>query len=215
MKILAIETSGQTFSAAVSENGKVLSEIFTDSGHIHSDKLVPSINKLLKTVSWNFAEIDKIAVSTGPGSFTGIRVGLTCARVLGQAMNIPVVGINTLELLRAAVPDKGCTIVAAIDAGRGEVYVNTKSPEIIEAKKYFSSFKKTKNPILVAGNAAVVYSDVINNTLKSKAQETSEIFRYPRAGVLAIAAEKMRGEKYDKVKPLYIRRCWAEEKHSV
>jgi tRNA threonylcarbamoyladenosine biosynthesis protein TsaB len=211
MKILAIETSGQTFSAAVSDNGKVLSEIFTDTGHIHSDKLVPSIKKLLKKVSWHFADIDKIAVSTGPGSFTGIRVGLTCARILGQTLNIPVVGMNTLELLTVAASEKGYTVVAAVDAGRGEVYVNTKSPEIIEAKKYFLGIKKLKGSVLVAGNAAAAYGDLIKNTLKSKALETPDIFKYPRAGVLAIAAEKIRGERFDKVKPLYIRRCWAEE----
>jgi tRNA threonylcarbamoyladenosine biosynthesis protein TsaB len=66
----------------------------------------------------------------------------------------------------------------------------------------------------MVGNAAVVYDGVIKNALKSKALETPDSFRYPRAGVLALAAEKMRGEKYDKVKPLYIRRSWAEEKHS-
>ena len=194
MKILAIETSGRTFSVAVSENGAVLSEIFLDCGQIHSEKLIPSIKKLFKTARWQFKDIDKIAVSTGPGSFTGIRVGLTCARILGQALNIPVAGLNTLELLTFAASGDGANTVAAVDAGRGEVYVNPKAPEIVEAKKYFSRLKKLKGSILVAGNAAAVYADAIKETLKTRAVKTPDVLMFPRAGALAVSAEKMRGQ---------------------
>ena len=215
MKILAIETSGQTFSAAVFENGKVISEIFLDSGRIHSEKLIPSIKKLFKTARWRFEDINKIAVSTGPGSFTGIRVGLTCARVLGQALNVPIAGLNTLELLTLAAPEISANAVAAVDAGRGEVYVNPQAPEIVEAKKFFSGLRKLKGPVLVLGNAAAVYADTIKETLKTRAVKTPDVLMFPRAGVLAAAAEKMRGAKFDKVKPLYIRRSWAEEKRNL
>ena len=165
MRILAIETSGQTFSVAVSENGELVSEIFMDSGHIHSEKLIPSIKKLLKAARWPFKDIDKIAVSTGPGSFTGIRVGLTCARMLGQALKIPLVGLNTLELLKIAVHKDGIVIVAAIDAGRGEVFVNHKQPEIVEAVQYFSSLRKLKGSVMVVGNASKQYSETIKKLI--------------------------------------------------
>ena len=212
MKILSIETSGRSFGVAISVNGKVVSEIFDNKSFIHSTKLVPKIEKLLKSAGWALHSLDKIAVSTGPGSFTGIRVGLTCAKMLSHALDIPVVGIDTLKLLCAAVPKGDYKVIAAIDAGRGEVYVRNKTIEIVEAKKYFDNLKNLKKNIMIVGNASLVYRDIIGGALKHRAVQTPERYAFPRAGVLAVLAEKMRGNNYGKVKPLYIRRSWAEEK---
>lgn len=211
VRLLAIETSGRTFSVALSENGKLVSEIYLDEGRVHSEKLVPSIKKLLAGARWRFNSLDKIAVSTGPGSFTGIRVGLTCARLLAQALKRPVVGINTLELLESAVPEGDYTAVAAIDAGRGEVFVNACDPRIEEAKTYFAELKRSNSKILVAGDAAATHSDVIKSGLKKMLVKTPERLKFPRAGVLAVLASQIKGLHYEKVKPLYIRRSWAEE----
>jgi len=212
MKILAIETSGQAFGVAVFEDGKVVGEIFEDSGFIHSEKLIPRITGLLKCARWNLKDLDKVAVSTGPGSFTGIRVGLTCAKLLSQALDIPVIGVGTLSLLKTAVPEGDYSVVAAIDAGRGEVYVEGDASGIVDVKKYFTACKKIKGRILVTGNAAVVYAEVIKRALGTKAVKTPPKYVFPRAGVLAAMAEKTRGGAFNKLKACYVRRSWAEEK---
>lgn len=213
MKTLAIETSGATFSIAVSENGYVISEIYWHSGLTHSERLLPSINKLLEDVGWDFKALDKIAVSTGPGSFTGIRVGLTCARTISQNLKIPLVGINTLDILADSMPACGCCIYPAIDALRNELYIKGKKNEveIISAEIFLKKLSKEKQKILIVGNAAKVYLPLIKKILKNKAVLALDIFNYPRAGALCLLAEKYKGVQYDKVKPLYIRRSWAEE----
>src|SRR5512133_919805 len=104
MRTLAIETSGSTFSLALAENGLLLAEIYRHSGLTHSECLVPLLERLLREAGWEPSSFDKVAVSTGPGSFTGIRVGLACARVLAQGLRKPLVGINSLDLLAAGVP---------------------------------------------------------------------------------------------------------------
>ncbi len=212
MRILAIETSGRSFGLALSENGKIIKEVFDNKGFIHSEKLVPNIARIINNAGWKLESLDKIAVSTGPGSFTGIRVGLTCAKVLSQVLGIPVLGINTLELLRKAVPKGDFEVIAAIDAGRGEVYVANRTVEIIEAKKYFEGLKKLRKNIMVVGNAPMVYGDIISVVLKNTIVKTPERYIFPRAGVLALLAEKVKGGNYSKVKPLYVRRSWAEER---
>lgn len=215
MNILAIETSGKSFSLAVSINGKLKQEVFWSTGLNHSEKLVPALDKLLKKTKLTVGDIDKIAVSTGPGSFTGIRVGLSCARAIAQSMEIPLVGINTLEILRAGIPLKGdYAVIPAIDALRNEVFVLNKKtgrPEIQAISDFVSGLRKSKAEVCVAGSAALTYFKELTETLNEKLIFGSDEMNYPRAGILAGLADKLKGSKYDRIEPLYIRRSWAED----
>ena len=92
MKILAVETSGETLSVAISTDLKIVTEYF-------SDVIIGLVNKILKDVNWKLEEIDKFAVSCGPGSFTGIRVAMTVVKTLAQTLNKPIVCIDTLSIL--------------------------------------------------------------------------------------------------------------------
>ncbi len=209
MKILAIETSGKTLGLALADGGNVVGEIFLEAGHTHSERILPELEKLLKKARVQLADIDKIAVSVGPGSFTGIRIGLVCARVLAQELKIPLVGVDTLTILESAVKTPGVKAVAAIDALRNEVYVRTtKSIEIQTAEKFFEALAKRKTPAVVAGNAAIVHAEFLKNL---KLTTAGPDHMYPRAGTLALLAEKLKGQKYDKVLPVYVRKSWAEE----
>lgn len=215
MKILAIETSGVTFSVALSENGRLVSEVFWHSGLKHSEKLIPAVDKLLKKAGWKLKDLGKIAVSTGPGSFTGIRVGLSCARLLSQDIGIPLAGFDTLELLEKGVNARGLEVFAAIDALRGEVFARgsrTGKPEIEAAGDFIARVQKEKGQVCIAGSAALTYLSEFSTKLKGKAVFCQNEDNYPRAGVLALLAEKKKGAKYDRIKPLYIRRSWAEER---
>jgi tRNA threonylcarbamoyladenosine biosynthesis protein TsaB len=215
MKILAIETSGVTFSAALSENGRVVSEVFWRTGLSHSESLIPAVNRLFKRNRWKLGELDKIAVSTGPGSFTGIRVGLTFARTAAQNLGIPVTAVNTLDILAENV---GCGQNAepAIDALRNEVYVRAGGNGCVKIEsldRFLNRLKRKKNSTKILGSAAVSYAKEIKNVLGPKALFSSEEANYPRAGKLAIMAEFIGGQGYETIKPLYVRRSWAEEKN--
>jgi tRNA threonylcarbamoyladenosine biosynthesis protein TsaB len=213
MEILGIETSGTTFSIALHDNRTLVSEIFWHSGLRHSERLVPTLDHLMREAQVDVRQIEKIVVSTGPGSFTGIRVGLTCARVLAQGLGIPLVGIDTLELLEAGVPSCGCRIVSAIDALRDEVYVKEGSQVAIKPVDLFCrNLKKRSSNVLIVGNAAIAYRRRIKEILGNKVVFPPDHLNFPRAGVLCALAEKKKGQTYADVSPLYVRRSWAEEK---
>lgn len=215
MKILAIETSGSTFSLALADQDKLIAEVFWHSGLTHSERLIPAINWLLPQAGWKKEELEKIAVTVGPGSFTGIRVGLTCARTIAQGLNIPLVGIDTLTLIAMAIPGCGIPVHAAIDALRGEVYCRRPKKKGIEIRSvgdFCSDLKKADDIVLVAGNAALSYRKELKGALKGKVCFAPDHLNFPRASVLALKASTMAGTGYLNVHPLYIRKSWAEER---
>jgi tRNA threonylcarbamoyladenosine biosynthesis protein TsaB len=217
MKILAIETSGPTFSLALAEKGSLVSEVFWHAGFTHSERLIPALQWILDRSSWNKIEIQKIAISIGPGSFTGIRVGLTCARTLAQGLGIPVVGIDTLEVITAGIPACGCHVVPAIDALRNEVYTRQAgktNAEIVSIEDFCGNLRRLKGTVIVAGNAVETYGPYMKKILKSRVCFAPPQLRYPRAGVLALLANHKDGTDYAKVKPLYLRKSWAEERRT-
>lgn len=212
MKILAVETSGKTFSVALNDNGKTVAEFFYDCGHIHSEMLIPSIERLLKDTGNTYRDIGKFAVSTGPGSFTGIRVGMTAVKTFAQSLDKPVVSVDTLTVLEKLPAIKNIKVVPAIDALRDEVYVKSGKKIIIKSIDTFLNGLKThKNKVLITGNAAIVYKDKISKALGSYAVSLPEYFHMPKASVLGMLAQTEKGSSFDEIEPLYIRRSWAEE----
>jgi tRNA threonylcarbamoyladenosine biosynthesis protein TsaB len=215
MKILAIETSGPTFSIALAENGALVADIFWHAGFTHSERLLPTLQWLLERAGWKIEDLQKIAVSTGPGSFTGIRVGLTGARTLAQGLDIPVIGVDTLDLIAAGIPACGCRVVTAIDALRGEVYAKRPgktAAEIIGIEDFCAILKRLKGTTMVAGTAVAVHEAYLRKALKGRICFAPPSLQYPRAGVLALLAHDKPGTKYLNVKPLYLRKSWAEER---
>lgn len=123
MPILAFDTAQGACSAAISHGGRLLSRRFETMRRGHAERLLPMIEAVRRQAGIAFADLDLIAVTVGPGTFTGVRVGLAAARALALVHDIPILGIGTLELLaRAAVRAAGGGIIAAIDARRGEIY---------------------------------------------------------------------------------------------
>ena len=122
MKILALETSAKAVSAAVTENGKVLCSGYQDTGLTHSRTLMPIVEHILKNTNLTMADMDAIAVSAGPGSFTGIRIGVSAAKGLAFAVDKPAVGVSTLAAMARNVAFADGLIVCAMDARRSQVY---------------------------------------------------------------------------------------------
>jgi tRNA threonylcarbamoyladenosine biosynthesis protein TsaB len=161
-----------------------------------------------------FQDIDKFAVSTGPGSFTGIRVGMTAIKTFAQILNKPVAAIDTLSILeKSFVEIKGIKTVTAINALRCEVYV--KSGEKIVIKNidlFIKDLKKYKNKVLVIGDAAIFYKEKLSKGLGKYSVSLPYVMHMPKAQVLAaMAYHSAKSTDYIKIKPLYIRRSWAEE----
>ena len=212
MKILAIETSGSSLSIAISENSNVLTEYFYNAGKIHSDVLVPLTEKIVNGAKWELKDIDKFAVSCGPGSFTGIRVAMSVIKTLAQTLNKPVVSIDCLEILKYQVNVKGIKIVPAIDALRNEVYVKQKNEiTILPVQTFIKKFKKYKNEIIVVGNAAFVYKDLLSKELGKISVSLQPCLNFPKASVLALMAQTVEGTSFKDIEPLYGRKSWAEE----
>ena len=122
MKILALETSAKAVSAAVSENGKILCSGYQDTGLTHSRTLMPIVEHILKNTGLTVADMDAIAVAAGPGSFTGIRIGVAAAKGLAFAADKPAVGVSTLAAMARNVAFCDGLVVCAMDARRQQVY---------------------------------------------------------------------------------------------
>lgn len=122
MKILAIETSAKAVSAAVAENGKILCAGYQDTGLTHSRTLMPIVEGILKNTDLAITEIDAIAVAVGPGSFTGIRIGVAAAKGLAFGADKPVIAVSTLAAMARNVAFCDGLLICAMDARRQQVY---------------------------------------------------------------------------------------------
>jgi tRNA threonylcarbamoyl adenosine modification protein YeaZ len=213
MKILAVETSGKSFSAALNIDGQNAAEIFYNCGLIHSEKILETIENILKVSNLSLKDIDKFAVSAGPGSFTGIRVGLTVIKTAAQILNKPVVCLDCLTILEAAaIKIKGIKIIAAINALRDDIFIKRNGmPSIINIEVFAKSLRKHKDKILIIGDAALFHREIIKKQLGQNAVSLPPSFHFPKASVLAREALYIDGKSHTEIAPLYIRKSWAEE----
>jgi len=126
MNILAFDTALDACAAAVWSDGTVLAAESVAAARGHAEMLFPMLARVLAQADLDYADLDRFAVTTGPGSFTGVRVGLAAARGLALGRSRPIIGITTLEAIAATVSpqvDTGRRLGVAIDARRGELYV--------------------------------------------------------------------------------------------
>jgi tRNA threonylcarbamoyl adenosine modification protein YeaZ len=131
LRILAIDTALQACSACVIQSGEVeplaLEQIPMERGH--AEALLPLVDRVVAGVEGGFASLDRIAVTVGPGSYTGLRVGIAAARAIGLAAGVPVVGVTTLSAHLAALMGEPRHLMAAtIDARHGQVYFQAVAP---------------------------------------------------------------------------------------
>jgi len=122
MKILGIDSSAKSASAAITDGEKVLGCFYTNTGLTHSQTLMPMIESLLKYSNVSLDDIDLIAVNKGPGSFTGVRIGVAAAKGLADVKKIPVYGASTLESMAYNLIDTDCVACCVMDARCNQVY---------------------------------------------------------------------------------------------
>ena len=122
MLVLAIDTSTAQVSVAIGDAGAVLGAVQLSGGRRHAEQLAPAIDSLRRELGVDLGHLAAVAVGTGPGLFTGLRVGVTTAKVMAQALRIPVVGIPSLDLVAYPLRHTDRQIVAVLDARRREVF---------------------------------------------------------------------------------------------
>ena len=122
MKILAIDTSTASGSIALLEDNQLIAETTTHIQKTHAERLLPSIKNLFDTIGARIEEVDGFALTTGPGSFTGLRIGLSTIKGLAWSLNKPVVGVSTLEAMAMNIPYADKPICPVLDARKKEVY---------------------------------------------------------------------------------------------
>lgn len=224
MKLLAIDTSGKFLSISLLEDKKLYLEFNRFAPNIHSQIIVKTVDLLLKELNWEINQLNKICVTTGPGSFTGIRIGITYARTLCQWLKIPVVGITTLDVLSRGVrilPSQDCLIIPIIDALNERVFVSIydgiSREKITDYKldnieSVLKILKKKKKRCVFVGDG-LLNEKILTKIKNSKLQmdiDFSEVF--PRSSVLGMLGFEKKGMDYTKLKPFYLKSLFVKVK---
>lgn len=122
MRVLAIETSTLAGGVALLDGDRVRGEYLLDVRATHSERLMPAIDRLLRDAGWAAADVQGLAVAVGPGSFTGLRIGLSAVKGLALALGIPIAAVPTLDAMAATLPFAELPVCPVLDARKGEVY---------------------------------------------------------------------------------------------
>lgn len=199
MIVLAIDTAGVDCAVAIYDtaSGRVLSRISETIGRGHAERLMAMVDEALDAASLRLDAIQRIGVTVGPGSFTGIRVGVAAARGLALALGVDCVGVNTLEVLAHTVAAPGKTVLAGMNAHREEVYLQAfrdqiacEAPALATLDEYLT---RAAEDVMLVGSAAQLVTDPAAQTAPD---------HFPIETVALIAAK---ATVQGKAKPLYLR----------
>lgn len=222
MKILALETATMTGSIAILADDTLIAEVRINIRVAHAERLISSIDWLLKNSRVSLEEMDAFAVSIGPGSFTGLRIGLSTVKGLSYATGRPIVPVPTLDALAKTLPFCSYPVCPMLDARKKEVYTGLYKWEGEVFKKIITEtairpeelLKEIKERTVFVGDGAVIYRRLIEDAVKDKAVFAPPSKMIPSASSVAeIAAERLReGITVDPVslRPFYIRKSEAE-----
>ncbi len=225
MKVLAIESASIAASCAVSEDGSLLGEYTLNHKKTHSEKLMPLIEELLNELNIKIQDIDVIAISEGPGSYTGLRIGAAIAKSLAFAVDIPIANIPTTKSLAANVFDVSKLIVPVMDAKAGRIYTGVyrwNEGKISTVKEQYpcnivdmlEMMNEYEEPIIFNGDGAVNYRDIIEKKLRQRAYFAPERYNFLNASTLASIGYDMAliGEfvQASDFRPQYLRMSQAE-----
>jgi len=216
MKILSIDTSTESLGVALIEDGRLLLSSEAVLGMRHSRELMPTVREMLKRASLTIGDIDGFAVSLGPGSFTGLRIGVTAAKTLSLTSGKPVVGVPTLDAIACNAYYYPGTICPIMDAKKQLVYaaIYSRSRAGLRRRSGYlllpvkELLKKIKKKTLFLGDGLNLYGNTIKRTKKEKAEFAPCRLWLPRPENVAMLGWKRlkRGGKDDGLRmvPLYL-----------
>jgi len=224
MRILAIETSAKAASAALLEDGKLLAQNMQNAGLTHSRTLLPMVHALLDGVALEVKDVDKIAVAHGPGSFTGLRIGVATAKGLAWGLDKPLVGVSSLEAMAHQAVHLGDAIICPVmDARRDQVYNalfecrdgtlrRLTEDRAIAIEELFGQ-KDRDSPYILVGDGAVLCHDWLR-AHGGCAELLPEHLVQQTAWGVAMAAIALPGDKPSEINPHYIRPSQAERERA-
>jgi tRNA threonylcarbamoyladenosine biosynthesis protein TsaB len=219
--VLGVESSGPRGGVALLEDGRTLGEALFEAGMVHGREIAPATDRLLKAAGRGPADLGLVAVDIGPGSYTGLRVGLSAAKGLAYALGRPIIGVPSLDVLAEAAAGTGGTIAPALDAKWDQVYgalyeVRGGRPErttdmVAERPEAFAA--RVPADALVVGDALERHAALF--TARGARLAPRELWTPRPALVASIGLARHReGLRHDAATlvPLYLRKTEAEEK---
>ena len=219
MTILAIDSSAKAASVCIANEEKIIGEFFINTLLTHSQTLMPMTEQLLKNTKMTIDEVDAIAVNAGPGSFTGVRIGVAAAKGLAFPKNLPCVSVSTLESMAYNLLGTDCVVCAVMDARCSQVYnamfrIKGETVERLTDDRALSlsdlllEFKQTDERILIVGDGAEITYDFLKNEA-SNAVLAPKNRRTQTASSVALAAFQKLFEGKTKtaaeLMPIYLR----------
>ena len=223
MKILALESSAKAASCAVLADGVPLASAWQATGLTHSRTLLPMVQDMLRSSELNLADIDAIAIAAGPGSFTGLRIGLAAVKGLSWAADKPCIGVSTLEGMAYPLSHMEGVIVCAMDARRSQIYnavflaeggklTRLREDRAISLEDAAADIREMDGPITIVGDGAVLCYEYFINAGISCELAPAHLRQQSAVGV-AMAAEAA-GEgaavSAQELMPVYLRLSQAE-----
>ncbi|HUX46789.1 MAG TPA: tRNA (adenosine(37)-N6)-threonylcarbamoyltransferase complex dimerization subunit type 1 TsaB [Desulfosporosinus sp.] len=225
MKYLTIDTTTKVTAISLAEDGCLIAESFLHTSKTHSERLIPMLDQLLKAASWTLQELEMIGVVRGPGSFTGIRIGIATAQGLAQVLKLPLVAVLSLDALAWAGLERMEDIVPILDARKNEWYTaryrwakgKEKAecltlPQAIPIDLWLEQLRDLDRPICFVGDATTKSKARIEEVLGEKTVILPEYVSLPRGAYAARAIWQRWQEKGvgELVEPFYIRFSEAE-----
>ena len=224
MKVLAIETSGSNCSVAIATEDKIVADFSCNTGTTHSQNLMPMVDQALKFAELDLNEIDILSCSIGPGSFTGLRIGIASVKGMAQSLNKKVISVPSLLGLAYNVGYFDGITASVIDARNNNVYSAlynfNEKPEMIgdyisdSIDVLIEKLKTYNSKILFVGDGAVSYKDRFINEFGENAYFAPYHLNYQSAISIAKASiDKANNGEYDDyntIHPLYLKKSQAE-----
>ena len=223
MRILALDTSSAACSAALSENGKILGETVMNSALTHSQTIMPAAESLLEREKLRPSDIDLVAVVAGPGSFTGVRIGVCAAKGLCQAINKPCVSVDALEAIAEGAAYEGL-ICPILDARREQVYTalfrrengilsRVSEDAALPLSELLGSLPEGEK-VYFTGDGLNTYEQAIAQRLGERALIAPMHVRVLRAASACFIAERSEPSDATLLTPIYLRASQAERERA-
>ena len=222
MLILAFETSAKAASVALMEDGKLLAQSYQNTGLTHSQTLLPMAQDLLKNCDRTPQQLEAVAVAAGPGSFTGVRIGVAAANGLAWGKELPCYGVSTLEAMALTMGVYDGLVVPVMDARRSQVYTATFQAvqgslsrqcedRAISLEELGEELKNVTQPIFLVGDGSNVCYNALRDTVPNLILPPEHRMHQQAAGV-ALAAQKQidAGLPGNGAEPNYLRLSQAE-----
>lgn len=224
MKVLALESSAKAVSVAVCENGVILAQGYQNTGLTHSVTMMPLLENMLEKASLKLDDMDVIAVAAGPGSFTGLRIGVSAAKGLAWALDTPCCGVSTLEAMAENGRSFEGTVICAMDARRQQIYnaifdchdgelTRRCDDRAVALSQVAEELKNDPAPKLVLGDGAALCCEYLNGQGIACRMAPPQL-RFQQATGVALVAERMAQEgctvSAQELTPTYLRLSQAE-----